>query len=242
MERENIISKIQKLLNLANNKGATEAEAVQAALQAQRLIAKHNVSDNELNAAAEAAKESVINLETERRYKRPWHRELAAVVAENFRCKHYMRGNSQRGYSMVFLGYESDAKAAELTFDMLQKVCTRKGNAYARERIAELEHELASELRCYGYSTVYVPTKTAITNTYSSGFIAGVKDELEKQSVALMLVCPAEVREEYANMTFRTMRNARRTGTTGEDRARGRNDGRSAVTSHRMNGQKALVA
>lgn len=247
MEREKMITKIRKLMAVANDKGATEAEAVQAALQAQKLIAKYGIDENDLNEAAEKEAEKVVTNETERRFKKPWQRDLAAVVAENFRCKMFYRGESRHGWAACFMGYESDAKAAELTFQMLLKVCTRKGNAYAKERMKYIEAHLDRWDYNYYYDEEIgayraTPTKTQIINSYSKGFINGVRLELEKQCEALMLVCPAEVNEAYNKKVFSKARWRGGKGAGFDDFTAGQADGANAVTSHRMNGQKALNA
>lgn len=46
--RENVIAKIKALFERTTENGCTEAEAIAAALAAQRLIVRHNVTDEEL--------------------------------------------------------------------------------------------------------------------------------------------------------------------------------------------------
>lgn len=47
--RENVIAKIKALFERTTENGCTEAEAIAAALAAQRLIVRHNVTDEELS-------------------------------------------------------------------------------------------------------------------------------------------------------------------------------------------------
>lgn len=44
-DRSKIVERIRKLLALADDKGATEAEAVAAVMMAQRLMAENDVAD-----------------------------------------------------------------------------------------------------------------------------------------------------------------------------------------------------
>lgn len=52
-DRSKIVERIRKLLALADDKGATEAEAVAAVMMAQRLMAENDVADWELHSMDE---------------------------------------------------------------------------------------------------------------------------------------------------------------------------------------------
>lgn len=77
MEREKIIEKIKKLREHSVENGCNEAEAIQFALKAQKLIADNDVEEWEL------ADEVKRVTETEGcKASRPWAQSLLAVVAE----------------------------------------------------------------------------------------------------------------------------------------------------------------
>lgn len=223
-KREEIIDRINKLLEVTQEHGATEAEAVQAALMAQRLIAEHDVGEGELGGTSE--KEPIEDVEV--KITRRWADNLAVVVAENFRCKAYFMlrpepGSRRRTRNATFLGYRSDAQAAALVFDRLYRVGTRLANqAVAQERLA-----------C---PAGYEVNTAAVFNSYALGFIDGVRTELEKQSQALMLVCPAEVEASYLGMGLKRGKKWR--GQVASDdadiRQNGRNAGRDAVRAARL--------
>lgn len=219
--REDIIERIKKLLALAEDEGATEAEATAAALMAQRLIAQNDVEQWELHSLAEEPIESHFSEPARSR----WRWRLAEVVAPAFRCRHcgttqrvrYQKDNIQR---IGFYGYRTDAKAAAITFDFLFKV----GCRLARR---------ASRGKAHG-----------TYNAYVLGYVAGIKGELEKQTQALMIVVPPKVREAYeaystgfhkvsTDLSYGTGHDAK------EAYDRGVAEGRDAVRSRRMDEPEA---
>lgn len=172
--RGDIIERIKKLLALAEDEGATEAEAATAALMAQRLIAQNDVEQWELHAAAEEPIEACYTAPARSR----WRWRLADVVAPAFRCRYsgarercgWQKENIQR---IEFYGYRTDAKAAAITFDFLYKI----GCRLARR---------ASRGKAHG-----------TYNAYVLGYVEGIRGELEKQTQALMIVVPPKVNEAY---------------------------------------------
>ena len=172
MEREKIIERIRKLLKLAENKGATRAEATAAALAAQRLMAQNDVEDWEVHSEDAEPIEGVYSKQSPRRWR--WY--LAEVIAPAFRCRYHQERSWASGkylYKMKFYGYKTDATAAALTFDYLYKI----GNRLARR------------------FTKGMPR--GMYNAYVTGFVEGVRLELEKQCEALMIVTPPKVNESY---------------------------------------------
>lgn len=74
-DREKLIERIKKLLAVTEQRGATEQEAIQAALMAQKLMAEYDVNDYELGSDSEPIEEA----KTKRG--RAWESILAQVVA-----------------------------------------------------------------------------------------------------------------------------------------------------------------
>lgn len=171
-DREKILERIRKLLKLAENRGATRAEATAAALAAQRLIAQYDVEQWELHSEDAEPIEKVCSKHSPRKWR--WY--LADVIAPAFRCRFYQErswGHGKYLYKMVFFGYKTDATAAKLTYDYLYKLGNRLGRKYSKG----------------------MPAGTF--NSYIMGFVDGVRRELEKQCVALLVVTPKKVNEEY---------------------------------------------
>ena len=91
---EKIIEKIKKCLELANNNPSAE-EAKSAALMAQKLLAKYNISMSDIeDVAQEQIEESPVWFKDLVTWGvvRGWKYELAEIVASNFRCKRFFYG------------------------------------------------------------------------------------------------------------------------------------------------------
>lgn len=193
-DRKRIIDRIKKLFSVTTTHGATEAEAVAAALAAQRLIADNNVEEWELGNTDEEPIETASIKRT-----RKWQSLLAATIAENFRCKMYY--TTGRGSTNIcFYGYASDANAALLTFSHLAKICANLANEYANERIIRcVEEDYTPETWMYEQliKELKQECKGMLVDTYAQAFTQGVASELEKQSVALMITTPPKVNDRF---------------------------------------------
>lgn len=186
-DRDKLIERIRKLLAVTEGRGATEAEAIAAALAAQRLMAENDVEQWELQGEGEPM-EAKLSPKTKN-----WMIFLAKAVADNFRCKiaHYLayEGGSRRKAYIEFFGYRSDAEAARLVYERLADVCNRKANEWARLN-ASMRSALGSGA-----------DRRDFYNSFVRSFVDGVRSELEKQSQALMIVCPPKVSEAFCERT-----------------------------------------
>lgn len=78
---DKIIDKIDKLLHLSRSDNENEARA--AMVKAQELIAKHNISREELGQEEER---QVVTM-TSQAFGEEWVQMVAGVIASNFRCR-----------------------------------------------------------------------------------------------------------------------------------------------------------
>jgi hypothetical protein len=87
---EALYAKISKLLALANNTAATEAEAALASEHVQRLLQEHNLTlaQVEVNAPSDNKREKTI---TERSAAYEWQSRLMAALAANGFCLHQVK-------------------------------------------------------------------------------------------------------------------------------------------------------
>ena len=216
-ERAKILERIKKLMALADNKGATEAEAMAAALAAQKLIAEYDVEDWELHSKdAEPMVEEQSDTVSRR-----WRWHLAGVIAPAFRCRSFENNTwneetRRRDKRMGFFGYKTDARAAALTFNMLYRIGNRLARRYSKGR------------------------RVGTYNSYIVGYVNGIKSELEKQTQALMIVVPPKVNEAYEEFAAGFTK-AGSVALTCNEQARdayeqGLQDGRDAVRAHRFDG------
>lgn len=221
-DRNKVIERIKKLLNVTTANNATEAEAIAAALAAQKLMAENNVEEWELAGEGEPI-ESVGVKRT-----RQWQNTLAQIIADNFRCKFYL---GSRGYGsmyhrprpeLMFYGYKSDATAAALTFTHLSKIANRLGNKYCEGLPTQNDYRLS------------------VFNEWVMGFCDGVRKELEKQSVALMIICPPKVNEAYEVLSadFEQVTTKFPTSRDAKAHDEGMSAGRDAVRAGRVEGGK----
>lgn len=106
---EKLIARIRKMLALANDAAATEAERDTALQMVYKLLAKHNLSMTDVAPArAERRTQS-----TELFYGRPWALTVCKAVAELFFCAYFVSPSSEK--NMVhhyFVGKESNAITA----------------------------------------------------------------------------------------------------------------------------------
>lgn len=215
---EKLLNKISNLLDLANN-NPNEHEAASAALKAQELMAKYHIELADLS--DEESKENMIKLPVvvDKGNYLKWRYNLASAIADNFRCKVFskdiMTDNLDWKPAMVFFGYESDAKIAAKTFSYLFKL----GNKFADRYYNKCKSE--------GSLT------RGVANYYLQGFVKGIRDALEKQSTALMIVTPKEVEDEFTEMCkmFRNVSCSISCTNDGRAYDEGRKDGKFAVES-----------
>lgn len=176
---ERIIEKIRKCLALANN-NPSEEEAKAAALQAQKLLAKYNISMVDVEGLEqedeEIVEEDVWFSDIVKGTARAWKYELAEIVSKNFRCRHFFYGKR----AVVFYGHKTDAEAASEVYKYLFSM---------GDRIADREAHKAF------HSTGIT---RGVYNSWVKGYLAGLRNSFDKQCTALMIVIPEDVKEGYA--------------------------------------------
>ena len=215
MEQEKIIEKIKKVLELSKN-NPSEEEARAAALQAQKLLAKYHIDMAEVEGIDLDKTESIEEIEVTVGGGHKWKYTLSRVVANNFRCRHFYYGKG----TVVFYGHQTDAQIAAATFKYLFDL----GNRKARTVRAQARRE--NDGYCDG-----------VFNSYIEGYVQGVKESLEKQCTALVLVIPQDVKDEYEKRSqgFGTIKHTGLTTGYNEScykaRQRGIVDGKDAMAS-----------
>lgn len=179
-----VIRKVQKLLALADkNKNPSEAEAISASMQAQKLLAKYNIDI--ANITGEQKDEPIEQVIADVGVGKKWKYALANIVAESYCCECFYCGVEM----IVFYGFSSDVLIARRVFMYLFKVGNTLANKYVRRK---RENEELSTNGLY--------------NSFCSGFCNGVEQELKKNCTALMLVTPKKVVESFEKFseTFKT--------------------------------------
>jgi hypothetical protein len=131
--RENMISKIKKMLNLSEN-NPSEEEAKSAVLMAQRLMAKYGIHEDEVT--LEEVKDEIGAFTARLKHDsshHSWRKQLAVIVAKNFRVKTYIDGRKD----MVFRGYKEDVKIASEVYFYLYTLGNTLGSKAYHEKLSE---------------------------------------------------------------------------------------------------------
>lgn len=114
MTREEVLSKIQKMLRLATNKGATENEAYVAMQQAQKLAIQYGLSLGDISVEEDKPKqEKIIEDYIEKfTFSNVYNKKLIYIVARNFRCE-VLVSHGDRLVRGVFVGSETNVAIAK---------------------------------------------------------------------------------------------------------------------------------
>ena len=218
--KDKIIEKIKKVLELSKN-NPSEEEAKAAALKAQRLMAEYDVTISEIDTEdRDEITENAVETSTGNK----WKYSLAGVVATNFRCKFFVRNKTK----MIFYGYETDAMIAGQTFKYLFEV----GNRRARQFYNELKRRVENSGQIFQGKDV--------KNCFLIGYVTGIKEALDQQCTALMIITPPEVTEKYNEMAhgFKPMKKnlSGRSQYGAEARAEGIKTGHSIMERKKITG------
>lgn len=214
MKIEKAIEIVRKLLATANDNGASENEAIMAALKAQEIMAKYdiNVTDVEDESGSEEIIDSAIPVGNGNK----WKYNLAHIVANNFCCKIYACGTQ----TIFFYGYKKHVDVAKEVFIYLYNT----GNKLAN--------------RCYAeFYNKKQPTK-GVKNDFLVGYCHGIKNVLEKQCTALALVIPKDVNESFDEKmkNAKTRRTNIKVNVNNEAYEKGVQEGKSVATARSIEG------
>ena len=200
---------------LAGN-NSSEAEAQAAALRAQELIAKYNLTIADGDEKLEMAESSFVT-----GVDKSWKYSLASVIDKNFRVKSYWVGQRK----VVFYGYKQDTEVAKEVFQYLFKICEKNARRECRKSYQK-----------YG-------TERGVYFSYTRGFITGIGQKLDEQCTALMIVTPPEVNEQWEEFKVQqNMGTLGRVSRNGSDGFRtsvynqGVIDGRVAMNERKLEG------
>ena len=126
---EEVIRKVQKLLALADqSRNPSEAEAIAASMQAQKLLAKYNLEIADIT--GEEKKEEIEQVIADVGTGNKWKYTLANAIADSYCCKCYYHGAEM----IVFYGYQSDVLIARRVFMYLFKVGNSLATKYVKAR------------------------------------------------------------------------------------------------------------
>lgn len=207
-KKEKMIDKIKKILKLAQDNPSME-EGLSAALQAQKLMAKYNIHEDEVT--LEEIRDEITSIFSQQKHDsqlHSWRKGLASVVAKNFRCKCYLQNGD-----VVFRGYKEDAQIALEVYLSLYAIGDHLGSKAYMEQL----NSTGSGKGAY--------------NSFTAGFLSGVEEGLNVQCTALMIITPKEVEEEFAEFSteFKKGRKVTLKVQDSELYKKGKEEGKAAV-------------
>lgn len=180
---ESIVKKIQKLLALADKaRNNSEEEAQAALLKAQELMAQYGVETSIVDGVQDKVS---YGLETcVHKGDKGFRCQLATIIARNFRCKAILLENKQ----VAFFGWAQDAKVAKSAFEYAYHFAKKMGD------------------RCVAQARRNCEDPKNVFNSYVSGFLSGIRQKLDVQCTALVLVVPEDVKQEFSKQ-FPSLKN-----------------------------------
>lgn len=167
----NIADKIQKLLNLAGN-NPNEQEAKAALLKAQELMAQYNIDMEGLQTEA-SIKYELIPTKVKAH---ALNNNLANIIGPSFACKVIISEGK-----LCFFGRSDNAKAAASAHEFAFSVMKKGGDKATRDN-------------------GFTPGRTGAAHYYNSyvlGFLRGLKESMDAQTVALAVVVPEDVKSKF---------------------------------------------
>ncbi|MDI3708378.1 DUF2786 domain-containing protein, partial [Pseudomonas aeruginosa] len=133
MDKQKVLAKVEKLMALANAKGATPNEAETALRQAAILKRQFDLSDAEIS--AHTVETACVPTRT-RRSPAPWLHELAGICASSFGCDYLAAYAMPAGWTFKFMGRGIGPELAAHAYSTLhhQLVAARSAHVAQQKR------------------------------------------------------------------------------------------------------------
>lgn len=217
---DSIKAKIQKLLTLA--KDGTDEESQTAMLHARKLMLKHNIQESDL-VPNFSVKKIVVNEKVYRNKLIWWHRKLAYIIAEHFRCSYYRNTIDTYQSEIRFVGLEKDVQIASMIYNFA------RASIHYHSQIFLKRPEIKRKWK----------RKHQFKNDYIKGYLAGLNRKFYEQnkaeSLELAVVQDALV-VQYFNSLSLISSNIPSPKTAGDDIAwkNGYNDGQKFERGREM--------
>ena len=192
---KSILKRIQKLLTLSKDKGASKAEAERAMEMAQRLMTKYNITMANIENDTPASKikheyffsRAVLN---------PADTEITAILCRFYKVKILYNGNS----GMVVIGTPENIEIAKYVHGYLRNVFFKCWNEFKNTCLRPDKADYYFGLRC----GIYERMEQAEKDTLSG------EGEESRQNYELALSNNEHELEVYIKNTFRVIGESRR--------------------------------
>ena len=150
MDRQKVLSKVAKLMALANSHGAAPNEVETALRQARNLMTQYNLEYVEVT--AHAVDEACVATQT-RRPPQDWLHSLASTCAAAFDCCHLAYFHPTCGWSLKFMGKGISPELAAYAYTTLhrQLVAARRAHVAQQKRCKMKTKRLRGQLFTEGW-------------------------------------------------------------------------------------------
>jgi hypothetical protein len=177
-----ILEKIQKILAKAEGT-SNEEEAKIFFMKAQEMMAKNDISMEQVRIKKEPLEVIHEMAKTGKKTKAHRNLRLAHIVAKNFKCVTYIGNNGQDNF-IIFMGFKSDVKVANMMFDTISMFMEKKRSQIYRQ-----------------YKKEGMETK-GIRESYTTGFLKGLEEGFFKnvEEKGLVVITPMDVLQEFKKM------------------------------------------
>lgn len=186
---ESIKLTIQKLLALA--KDATDEESHSAMLKARKLMLKYSIKESDLLSVRNIDK-TVVNEKVYRNKLLWWHRKLAQITANHFRCSFYQSKVNTYQWEVRFVGLENDVEIATMVFNFARV------SIHYHSKMFLLRPEIKRKWK----------RKHQFKNDYIEGYLSGLDKKFQEQTVSesleLVVIQDVLVVEYFNSLTLST--------------------------------------
>ena len=220
-QQETILSKIKKLLALAENNSSAD-ESQNSFLKAQMLLLKHGLTMNDVAESDISNTKNVLNTSIDESSRMAWWKKsLASIISNNFRCKSFTSFRTANT-RICIIGLEEDVNIATEIYN-----CAVRTIEYQSKMYVKLNKKNGKS--------------AGLKNDFIIGWLKGLEDKFKKQvesvkEYGLILVKDALVVAEIDKMKLRT---GQRSKITANRDADARNAGYKSGNS--FNGNSKMI-
>jgi len=219
-QQETILSKVKKLLALAENNTSAD-ESQNSFLKAQMLLLKHGLTMNDVADSDNTNTKNVLNTSIDESSRMAWWKKsLANIISNNFRCKSFTSFRSVNT-RICIIGLEEDVNIATEIYNCAVRTVEHQSKLYVKLN------------KKNGKSA-------GLKNDFIIGWLKGLEDKFKKQvesvkEYGLILVKDVLVVAEVDKMKLRTGQRSKITANRDADaRSAGYKSGNSFNGSSKM--------
>ena len=237
MKDSNMIRKMKSLMAMANDK-SSENEAMTAARQLQAMLAKHNISMEQLEDQGEEQEE--VSEASEDHVDRPWKRLIAHTIAKLYFCNMYYVKATKGKSQYFFVGTEVNREFAMQIFNIVVRTVEKESRKQSKEIYGKKDSSFVTSFRTGAMNRIRERCDEMIE--------AAKKGEIQDEDgtnlpamVSIYEANDARIKEFLASKNLKT-KSARTRATNGVGLDRGRVTGGKVQLSRGVHGKVAPKA